>query len=213
MNANNSFFAELFSKHGTLEVAKSMWNGYQKIRRYVEKDRYARYEPVLEAAKQGQNFVKDAYDGAISLHNGANSITGNRMNELVTYGLGHLFSQWEIAVEQKVRVGPKRDIDQMLKLPKGDVYVSTTTIPAERKDSTWKQEYKNVRQYREVNGIHEPYHFIALFAEQKRNCSLEASVNTREKKQQLMGEPIEVVCLHDVDHTAAALSRLLHKFI
>ena len=210
MNASNmgetSFFAHLFSERGTDSVARAMWEGYKALRTTIRQDRLAEYAKFYPLAKS----TEEAYDKAVSLHNGANSMTGKLMNDLVAFGLKYLLSTWDVEVEQKVRVGSKRDIDQKIVLPKGDIYISTTTIPAERKDATWKQELNYISQYVEVKGIHRPYKFIGIFAEGTRNCSLEQSVKVREKKQQLAfaGTSAEVVCLQDVQQTAAVLKKM-----
>lgn len=153
------------------------------------------------------------YDKANSLAQGARNEAGNHFNALVAYGFDYFFKPWALKTEQKIRVGGKRDVDQVVCMSKGDIYVSATTTPQERKDGTWAQEYSQIVAFRSVNGLHSDFQFLGVFGENKPSCSLAASIKKRETLQLLMPQGVQVLCLHDQDHVASTLSSLLQRFV
>lgn len=203
-------FASFFSERSTSAVAHSMYDAFRiGIRETIRNDRLAHFAEYDHASR----FYIDAYDYAVSLHQGAMNMSGALFNKLVTYGISYLFSNWDVLVEQKVRVSDKRDIDQLCQLPKGDVYFSATTSPQERKDGTWSKEYEAVVSYRSVMGLKKDFQFIGVFGEAKTNCSIKASAAKRQRLVDLMPQAMEVVCIHDVEHTAQVLSNLVARFV
>lgn len=203
-------FSKFFHSNSAQGVAESLFYAFREgIRKEVRKDRIVKFTKFCEQ----ENEPTRLYDGAVSLHQGAMNMAGKYFNGLIAYGFQYFFSPWEVQVEQKVKQGLKRDIDQLVCLPKGQVYISATTSPQERKNGTFPKEYDDVVSYRRVNGITDDFHFIGVFGERKPRCSLEASIETRRTLQTLMPQGVQILCLHDKDHVATALSSLLHRFV
>jgi len=172
-------------------------------------------ESILDA-----NVNMRLYDEAVSAHQGKNAARGRLCNDLAAYSYGVLFSAWNPKVEQRVRMtngkkkNGKRDIDVLVELPKGDLYVSVTTVPQERKDETWKSEFDAVVNYRSVMGVHKPFCFICLMYEYQKEATLQANLSAIKRKMRLMGgRNMEITAVMAPDHHAEVLSRIMGALI
>ena len=189
-------------------AAERLWQAYLDARSISSAEKV---EIVESSLPLGGEIV---FDRCVSLHQGHKSRIGTLMNNAVARVYSDLFRPWLTAVETKVRVGNKRDIDVMLSLPKGDLYVSVTTQPRERKDETWPNEYQLVDAHRRMCGQNQrPFRFIGLFCTAERGLKFDTTVATREAKQALMPQGIIIAALQDRAHHVQVLSGILGEMI
>lgn len=203
---------QYFHGRGTADVTQGMaaaWKAGAPLQEVIE------WGNRINALKAAGKFTREAaYREAISVHQGAKSKRGQLANSLTAFAYEHLFAPWGVKVEQKVAYGGKRDIDLLVELPKGDVYVSVTTVPRERKDKTWPAEYEGVLGYRKVYGEKKPFGFIALMYEGTHNATRQQNERALKIKEALMqGTGVIVACAMLPDQHEHVLSRIMGKFI
>lgn len=196
------------SGYGSLGTAQLLWNDYENSYAIQPEEKSA---VVLETLPKGSVAV---FDRCVSLNQGHRARIGNLCNSVVAKRYGDLLNPWLIKTETRIRVGNKRDIDLLFIMPKADLYVSVTTIPQERKDETWVNEYSLVEQTRRFSGETRPFYFVPLFfVGDSKTRTVEKTIKVREKKQALMPRGVTVVAAHDVAHHAAFLSSLLADLV
>lgn len=188
-------------------TAAALWADYEKAR-------VIQPEQKTEAVAIGGNDPVFVFDRCVGVHQGHKSKIGRIMNDAVAARYSELFAPWSLEVERKVRIGGKRDIDVLLAFAKADLYVSVTTIPQERKDETWPNEFRMVDDYRRNFGYgRKPFRFLGLFCTASSKLDLAASIRQRERKQELMPQGVTVVCLQDQTHHSKVLSEILGTMI
>jgi len=187
----------------TINTAKGLWEDYLAVKTLTP-------EQKREAVLSEDGDPVKIFDKCVSVSQGHRTHVGRFMNNAVAERYSRLFAHAVTSVERKVRVGNKRDIDVLLEFDRADLFVSVTTIPQERKDETWPNEYRLIDEYRRNHTKgNKPFKFVALFCAQSTKLDLEASIRTRIRKQEMMPQGIIVVCLQDQVHHAQVLSELL----
>lgn len=205
---------------GAIVCAQNVWDGYKNIgsilrKENIEKVGISLTDMMLEN-KSPVDIAEPAYDLSVSLSQGAKAKKGFAVNKIVANEYSAFFGSIANKIETEVRVRNTRkaDVDVMLDLPGGLIFISITTIPQERKDGTWRSEHEYVETYVKNNpSMHRrDYTFIGMFMEGGTNCSLESTIRKREALRDNLRIDTVVIAAHDIKNHADRLKELIGKY-
>jgi hypothetical protein len=194
-----------------IQCANWCWKQYGRIREIEETQKvdniWAKIQEMGGINSRDQAAM--VYNASVSLFQDKN--IGAVANNIIIEAYKSFFGARLIECDSETDPDPlsrKRATDCKFIFPNAVIISSVTTIPQERKDSTWVDE--QARHWQFYRNKYKSITFLGIFFESKRGATLENNRETAIRKQSLLNGGT-VVCVGDASKHAEILKKLLSE--
>ena len=203
-------------KKEAISIAKNLWEEYKNLHIDIRKDNLVSVQKKIIEINGATDIAAaaDVYDLSVSRFQGAKAHKGRLVNKLIEDGYSEFFGDKVIEIFPEYKIGDdgKRDVDLYIRLPGGELFITITTIPQERKDATWREEKNVIYHMMRNSKSRRKYRFVPIFCEAGNGVEVNKTIEKRERLENLVGDGCEVVALQDFPHHAEFLRKTLAEF-